>query len=97
MKKQTKESNCFIITPIGESRSDVRKNTDGLINTIIRPLLTGKFDFNNIKAAHKINASGSINNQIIKRISYDDLVIANLTIVNPNVMYEVAVRHSAPF
>jgi len=88
------EKNCFIITPIGNNDSQTRRNTDGLINTVLRPLLENDFDFKTIVAAHEINASGSINNQIMKKIIYDDLVIANLTGVNPNVMYEVAVRHA---
>ncbi|MCX2836807.1 hypothetical protein OQ279_01475 [Salinimicrobium sp. MT39] len=91
---QQTEKNCFIITPIGNNDSQTRRNTDGLINTVLRPLLEKDFNFQTIVAAHEINASGSINNQIMKKIIYDDLVIANLTGVNPNVMYEVAVRHA---
>lgn len=89
-----KNKKCFIITPIGGGDSQIRRSTDGLINTVIRPLLEKDFEFETIVAAHEINASGSINNQIMKKILFDDLVIANLTGVNPNVMYEVAVRHA---
>lgn len=38
--------------------------------------------------------SGMIGNQIIDRIINDDLVVANLTGNNPNVMYELAIRHA---
>lgn len=92
MKEKSKT--CFIITPIGEISSAVRRDTDGLISTVLKPVLQEDFLFENIEAAHEINSSGSINNQIMKRILYDDLVIANLTGVNPNVMYEIAVRHA---
>jgi hypothetical protein len=90
----TKDMKCFIITPIGGDNSDVRRNTQGVINSVLRPLLKEKYNFSDVVGAHEINASGSINNQLMSRIIYDDLVIANLTGLNPNVMYEVAVRHA---
>jgi len=84
---------CFIITPIGELNSETFIKANGLINSVIKPVLS-QFGFEAI-AAHHINNSGSINNQIIKKILECELVIANLTGLNPNVMYELAIRHSA--
>ena len=46
-----------------------------------------------MRPAYEINVSGMINTQIINRIIDDDLVIANLTGNNPNVMYELCLRH----
>ena len=97
-KKQISEANskelkeCFIITPIGSVDSDVFKKTEGLINSVLRPVLLDH-GFKPIPA-HHIDSGGSINKQIIEKIVNSELVIANLTGINPNVMYELAIRHS---
>ena len=83
---------CFIITPIGAPNSEVFKKTSGLLRAIIEPVLK-EFNFKAVPA-HFINDQGSINKQIIKHIVEDKLVITNLTGLNPNVMYELAVRHA---
>lgn len=84
---------CFIITPIGSDNSDIRRKADGVRVSVIEPLLKEK-GFTDVKAAHGISSSGNINNQIVQRIVEDDLVIVNLTGLNPNVMYELAIRHA---
>lgn len=84
---------CFIITPIGDDGSEIRRKTDGLISSVIRPVLT-KMKYEG-EAAHEVSDSGSITRMVVRRILGDDLVIANLTGLNPNVMYELAIRHAA--
>ena len=83
---------CFIITPIGSSESSIFRHINGVIKNVIRPILLEN-EFADIKAAHEISEPGSINTQLINRIVHDDLVIANLTGNNPNVMYELCLRH----
>lgn len=88
-----KRKSCFIITPIGANGSVIRRKIDGLIEEVIQPVLD-KLCYDMI-VSHKISESGSMTNAIIKGVYESDLVIANLTGNNPNVMYEVALRHAS--
>ncbi|MCU5488501.1 hypothetical protein NYE71_05915 [Bacillus sp. FSL K6-0273] len=96
MPNPNKDKTCFIITPIGDDQSDIRRAADGVIDAVIVPALCDMgFDEENIKVAHRMPSPGSINKQVISSVIECDLAIANLTNLNPNVMYELAIRHAA--
>lgn len=83
---------AFIITPIGVPNSPINREARGIIESAIVPVLKAKgFEVNNPMESTE---SGSIGKDIINKIVGCDLVIANLTGQNPNVMYELALRHS---
>ena len=90
-EQRTDKKRCFIITPIGNDNDSIRRHIDGIIDAAIKPALEPDYE---VVAAHKITETGTITKQIIKEIYQDELAIANLTGNNPNVMYELALRHS---
>jgi len=82
---------CFVIAPIGEAESNTRKRSDQILKHVISPAVEAC----GYKAtrADQISEPGMITSQVIQRIVDDPLVIADLTERNPNVFYELAIRH----
>ena len=83
---------CFMITPIGKEGTDIRKNADEVLKYIINPIC--ELHGYKVERADKMANSGLITKAIIEQIISSDLVIADLTGNNPNVFYELAIRHS---
>jgi hypothetical protein len=83
---------CFVISPIGENESDVRKRSDEVFSNII----CQSVDENDyvIERADLINRSGIAMRTIFEKIENSNLVIADITGGNPNVFYELSVRHA---
>lgn len=83
---------CFVIAPIGEPESEIRKRSDQVFNHVITPAVQ-KFGYDPLRADH-ISEPGLISSQVIQHIVNDPLVVADLTGRNPNVFYELALRHA---
>jgi hypothetical protein len=92
VKKSASEITCFVISPIGDKGSTTRKRSDDLLEYVINPVLK-VFDLESIRA-DKMSSPCMITTQIIRHILEDRLVIADLTDQNPNVYYELALRHA---
>lgn len=81
---------CFVVSPIGDAGTDIRKNADQLYQRIIKPVCE-KCGF----AAQRVdefNTSNSITQEILDALNDYDLVIADLTGHNPNVFFEIGYR-----
>ena len=61
--KGNHNKSAFVIAPIGQEASRDRRKIDGLIETVIQPILD-EFDLKAI-ASHQISKSGSINGRVI--------------------------------
>ncbi|MCE3234450.1 MAG: hypothetical protein K0Q50_630 [Vampirovibrio sp.] len=85
------QKKCFVIAPIGSKGSEIRRRSDKILKHIINPVIE-EFDYSAIRA-DSMDEPGVITSQIIQHILNDELVIADLTGHNPNVFYELAIRH----
>lgn len=85
------ETAAFYVTPIGEPGSLERKHADMFTSSIVEPAI----EFSGLKLvrADEIESPGMITKQIIEYLVHARLVIADLSFHNPNVFYELAVRH----
>jgi hypothetical protein len=82
---------CFVVAPIGAPDSDVRKKSDQVLKHLIKKALEPQYA---VERADHIDRPGVITVQVVQRIFDADLVVADLTDRNPNVYYELAIRHT---
>ncbi|MCU0815350.1 MAG: hypothetical protein MUF74_02370 [Cypionkella sp.] len=85
------KKSAFFVTPIGQENSAERDRSDKILEYVLSPALGESFEL--VRADH-VTSIGSINHDIIERLVNSDLVIADLTGTNANVMYEIGIRHS---
>lgn len=83
---------CFVIAPIGAEGSTDRVRSDQVLKHIITPAAF-ECGYDSLRA-DKISEPGLITSQVIQHIVTDPLVIADLSGHNPNVFYELALRHA---
>jgi hypothetical protein len=85
------EKTCFIVSVIKDAHSPERTHADAILNQYIEKSLDGT----GLKAvrADKIGEPGMISRQIIEYVIKSKLVVLDLSFHNPNVFYELALRH----
>lgn len=86
------EKLCFVISPIGDPDSETRKRSDQVLKHVVRPAATS-CGYKAVRA-DEIDKPGMITSQVIQHVVNDALVVADLTERNPNVFYELAIRHA---
>ncbi len=84
---------CFYVTPIGGDESEQRKHSDLFLGSLVEPAVE-EFGLKVIRA-DKIEKPGVITSQILEYLLKAKLVIADLSFHNPNVFYELSLRHAA--
>lgn len=84
----------FIISPIGKKDSEKFKKFDAVLKTMIKPAIDEVDKDFKIIRADQISQPGSFIKDILEQLQSSYIVIANLTDLNPNVFYELGVRHS---
>ena len=88
---------CFVVMAISNqkhndrevSSNDLRKLYDNLIKKAIKDAYPGI----EVIRADEVNEQGTITNDILTRLLFSDFVIVDITYPNPNVYYELGVRH----
>ncbi len=89
----TKKS-CFVIAPIGAEGSDTRKRSNQVLKYVIAPAVADCEGYGEPQRADQLPTPGIITSQIVQHVLSADLVIADLSEANPNVFYELAIRHA---
>ena len=86
------DGECFYITPIGDEGSEQRQHSDLFMGSLIEPAIQ-ELGLRLVRA-DQIGEAGLITAQVIEHIVQSPLVIADLSFHNPNVFYELALRHA---
>jgi len=85
---------CFVIMPFGRKpdASGREIDFDVIYKDIIEPSIRD-VGFDSVRADEEVNA-GIIHKAMFERLALSEYAIADLTIFNPNVYYELGVRHA---
>lgn len=86
------KKSCFFIGPIDDEKTPTRYWSDQVLSHIVSPIVTS-LGYDEPVRSDLIPRTGSITIEIMKHLVQDTIVIADLTEWNPNVFYELAVRH----
>jgi hypothetical protein len=88
------DEECFFIAPIGEAESDIRKRSDGVRDWVVKPAAELAANLETVRA-DDVGKPGQITAQAVQHCLKAKAAVADLTGGNPNVYYELSVRHGA--
>ena len=92
LEKKMEKKKCFVIMPFSSTDSCKENEWDDIFRNVIKPAVE--------KSGFKYQCEranlhfGSIIEDILDNLNRSDLVIADITDRNPNVLYELGVRHT---
>lgn len=92
MDAADENNKCFVISPIGTSGTDGYQRAKNVLEYVITP--AAKEVGLEAVRADDLSQPGSVATQIIQQLISAKMVVADLTGLNPNVFYELAVRDS---
>jgi hypothetical protein len=92
--KAPKAPMCFVIGQIGRDGSPERKHADLLLYAVIKEVLEAEEFGYKVKRADEDADPGMIGDRVISDIAHAELVVADLTDLNPNAFYELGIRRS---
>ncbi|MEM0967761.1 MAG: STING domain-containing protein [Verrucomicrobiota bacterium] len=78
---------CFVIGPMGKKAQRLERLAQEVVAPILQPL---GYEV----STPELMEIGRIMANVVRDLDHADVVVANLTDWNPNVMYEVGIRHS---
>ena len=95
MPEEKTTRTCFVVGPIGDANSQTRGHADWLLDEIIAPVFGKHFPEFEVIRSDKIAQPGMIDSQVINHLLDDELVVADMSLLNANAFYEMGLRHMA--
>lgn len=83
---------CFVIMPVSRTKSCTEAEWTGVFEHMIKPAVTGSRLGYECERAKPL--TGAFIKDILEQLNSADVVIADLTDRNPNVCYELGIRHT---
>lgn len=88
------DQECFFIAPIGDDGTEIRRRSDGVRDWVVRPAAEAAAGLQTVRA-DEVGQPGQITAQAVQHCLKAKAAVADLTGGNPNVYYELSVRHGA--
>src|SRR6516162_6334892 len=87
---------CFVVMPFGDKKHPISGRDidfDATYEQFIKPVVE-ELKITCIRS-EKVSKTGLIHGEMIQQILKSDVAIVDITTGNPNVMYELGIRHAA--